>query len=523
MMAAELTGLLARGFKALEQGDLKTAETYCQQILKHDPKYPQAHFLVGLSSLAMNNRRIAAQAFQTVTRLAPDHVGAWAHLAHVFSQLGLTVRADNAINKAEQLGTENPMIANVMGAVYTTIGEYKQAVKWYEIATQQQPRHADYGVNLANALNFLGQTEAAKTQIEYVLAHDTGNPQAHWIHAGLHTAQDDRLACHMRQLAQKKADQPRASAFLYYGAGKLFEDIQSWSQAFDCFAAGAHARRQTIHYDEANEKALFTALHAHFDKNWCHQQDGLHAKGPIFIVGQPRTGTTLVERILSAHTHIHAAGELQQFYLSLRRLSQVETPQRLSAELIRLSTHIKPESLGRAYLNATRNHSTHAPYFIDKMPVNYLYIPLIARALPNARIIHIRRGAMDSCFSSFKQLFADAYLHSYDLGEMVRHHVRYQKLMQYWRSICQSRLFEISYEALVRNVETHARDLLDFLGLEWQQACIYFHTQDTAVATASSVQVRNPAHTRSVGRWKHYSSQLTNVAQYLHDNDIALE
>jgi hypothetical protein len=155
------------------------------------------------------------------------------------------------------------------------------------------------------------------------------------------------------------------------------------------------------------------------------------------------------------------------------------------------------------------------PHFVDKLPQNYFYIPLILKALPNAKIVHLVRDPMDACFASFKQLFADAYLHSYDQGEMARHHARYRHLMSVWRERFPGRFFDISYEDTARDLEPNARELIDYLELPWEDACLDFHQQEGAVSTASAVQVREPAHTRSIGRWRRYESELQPMVDAL--------
>jgi hypothetical protein len=179
--------------------------------------------------------------------------------------------------------------------------------------------------------------------------------------------------------------------------------------------------------------------------------------------------------------------------------------------------------LGEMYLGAVRHLRGNTPRFVDKLPSNYLYLPLILKALPNARIVHLRRGPMDACFASFKQLFADAYPHSYEQAEMARHHVRYYRLMQAWRERFGERYFEIDYERIAADIEPHARALIDFLGLPWEDACLDFHRQDTAVTTASAVQVREPAHTRSIGRWRRYERQLAPMRTALEAAGVPLE
>jgi hypothetical protein len=160
------------------------------------------------------------------------------------------------------------------------------------------------------------------------------------------------------------------------------------------------------------------------------------------------------------------------------------------------------------------------PHFVDKLPSNFLYIPLILKALPNARIIHVRRNPMDACFASYKQLFADAYPHSYDQGELARNHARYRKLMALWRERFPESFFEIAYEDVARNPEASARALIGYLGLSWDDACLAFHAQAGAVTTASTVQVREPAHTRSIGRWRRYERQLAPMRKTLEAHGV---
>ena len=178
--------------------------------------------------------------------------------------------------------------------------------------------------------------------------------------------------------------------------------------------------------------------------------------------------------------------------------------------------------LGRAYLLTTEKLRGTLPRFVDKLPPNYLYIPLILKALPNARVVHLTRNPMDACFASFKQLFADAYPHSYDQAEMARHHARYFHLMALWRKRFGDRFLDIAYEDTARDLEPNARALIEFLGLPWEDACLEFHRQDAAVTTASAVQVRRPVHTGSIGRWRRYEAQLAVMRETLEKQGVPL-
>ena len=231
----------------------------------------------------------------------------------------------------------------------------------------------------------------------------------------------------------------------------------------------------------------------------------------------------LVERIVSSHSRVHSAGELQQFSLGIRRLTNHRDPKRFSADLFRVAKELDPADLGGVYLDTTRRVRGDTPHFVDKLPQNYLCIPLILAALPNAKILHLTRNPMDACFASFKQLFADAYLHSYDQQEMARHHARYRDLMKTWRERFGDRFLDLSYEQTVADLEPNARRVIEFLQLPWEDQCLDFHAQSSGVATASAVQVREPAHTRSVGRWRRYERQLAPMLHSLKDAGIKIE
>jgi len=364
----------------------------------------------------------------------------------------------------------------------------------------------------------------AEEALKHALQLRPENANAHWLLSSVKKAKNRDHVAVLERLVKKDNRDPRALAFLYYGLGKELEDLQDWDQAYDAIANGAKSKRSAIDFDESAEIEMYEAFANTFTQEWMDGPGtGLDDSSPIFVVGQPRTGTTLVERIITSHSQVHSAGELRQFGICLRRLANYSEPKNQSAKLAYLGADVDPEKLGKAYLQTTAKLRGDLPHFVDKLPPNYLYIPLILKALPNAKIVHLRRNPMDACFSSYKQLFADAYPHSYDQAEMARHHARYYQLMQVWRERFGDRFFDISYESTARDLEPNARALIDFLGLPWEDACLEFHKQDTAVTTASAVQVRQPAHTGSIDRWRHYEQKLDVMRQTLIEKGIPLD
>jgi len=508
--------MLRNGFVLLSAGRLDEASDCCRRLLGAKPDLVEAHFLVGLIATELKQTWNAVRAFGSVTHLKPDHGMAWAHLARLFLKAGQPRRADAALEKAVKHHDSNPMVFDLIGAIYGLLGDHQEASTWIEKAVRRDPTSVPFLVNQANNHMFLGKLDDAESVLREVLGYQPENPQANWILSNVRKATNREHVLQLERMVEEEGRNPRALAFLNYGLGKELEDLEEWDNAFAAFARGAAARRQTIDYDERSEIDMFEAFGDVFTAEWLETGAAGHDDpSPIFVVGQPRTGTTLVERIITSHSQVHSAGELKQFGNCVRRLSDYREPTRFSAKLPGLAAKLDCERLGKAYMATTTKMRGSLPRFVDKLPTNYLYVPLILKALPKAKIVHLTRNPMDACFASFKQLFADAYPHSYDQAEMARHHARYYHLMARWRERFTGRFLDIAYEDTARDLEPNARALIDFLELPWEDACLHFHKQDSAVATASAVQVRQPVHTRSIGRWRRYERQLDPMRKIL--------
>jgi tetratricopeptide (TPR) repeat protein len=500
---------LREGFNYLSRGRIDEASACCRKVLGAKRDLPEGHFLVGLIALELKETGRAVQAFGSVTQLQPDHAAAWANLSRLFMQAGQAARADAALNKAVEHNDDNPVVLDLIGAVYGLLGDQLEAGEWIARALEKQPDNLGFQINLANNHMFLDRLDDAEVILTRVLEKAPAHPNAHWLLSGLRKATDRSHITELENLVSQEARNPRALAFLYYGLGKELEDLEDWGNAFKAFAHGAAARRTTLDFDENAEIEMFEAFQSTFTEEWMDDgKAGYEDPSPIFVVGQPRTGTTLIERIITSHSQVHSAGELKQFGHCIRRLGDYREPKLQSAKLAEVAANVEAETLGKAYLQMTRRLRGSLPRFVDKLPPNYQFIPLILKALPNAKIVHVRRSPMDACFASFKQLFADAYPHSYEQAEMARHHARYYRMMECWRERFGNRFFDISYEQTAAELEPNARALIEHLELPWEDACLEFHKQTAAVTTASVIQVRQPAHTRSVGRWHRYESQL---------------
>ena len=522
--AAWMQDTLRDGFSLLAAGRLDEASECCKRLLGAKPDLVEAHFLVGLICMELKQNWTAVSAFGSVTKLKEDHGAAWANLARLFMIAGQPGRADAALEKAVKHNDGNPTVLDLIGAVYGLLGDQPEASKWIAKAVKKQPNRLPFLVNQANNHMFLGRLDEAESMLRKVLKSQPGNPQANWLLSNVRKATNRDHIEELERLVEQEDRNPRELAFLNYGLGKELEDLEDWDNAVKAFASGAKARRSTIEFDEKSEIAMYEAFGDTFTNKWMSNGAAGHDDpSPIFVVGQPRTGTTLVERIITSHSQVHSAGELKQFGHCIRRLANYREPTRYSAKLARMAADVDSKKLGKSYLATTATMQGSLPRFVDKLPPNYLYVPLILKALPRAKIIHLTRNPMDACFASFKQLFADAYPHSYDQAEMARHHARYYHLMVLWRERFAGRFFDIAYEDTARDLEPNARALIEFLELPWEDACLHFHKQDTAVTTASAVQVRQPAHTRSIGRWRRYENQLGLMRKTLQEQGVPID
>lgn len=506
---------LKRGFNALMSRDFKDAGACAKLILKYKPKLPQAHFLVGLIAMETSEWGVAQKSFYTVVNLEDDHAAAWAQLGCVLVKTGHFNRAEEAILNAVKYGSDDPLVQEVIGTVYTLMGDQETALEWFNKSCENTDI-PNFEMNRSKSLLFLGKFTEARTSLENVLTMQPQNTFAHFTLSRLEKAEDLDHVNEMQALLGKFKEHSPPTAGLYYGLGKEYEDLEMWPEALQAFNAGAKARRADISYDEDNEIDAFKALKECFTKDWLAAQgEGCKDSSPIFIIGQPRTGTTLVERILTARDDVHSAGELPQFGMNLKRMSGTKQSNMITAETVNAAAKLDANILGEAYMQSTRSLRSDLPRFVDKLPLNYLYAPLIAAALPNAKIVHITRDPMDSCFSSYKQLFAEAYYHSYDQGEMARHHMRYRNLMEHYRKVLGDKMIDVAYEDVVADMEGQSRRLINYLELDWQDASLEFHKQKTAVTTASAAQVREKAHSRSVGRWRQYENELTIMKEII--------
>lgn len=391
------------------------------------------------------------------------------------------------------------------------IGDVPGALRMVDAALPLAPVNVPLRYSRANILRYLGRMEEASQEYEACLGLAPDDAYVHWSLANHRKAAPagSRIARIERALLAhppEGIEQP----YLHYALYKEFEDAGECGQAWEHLMAGAAAKRRQIRYASDSEEAGFVALQAATSAPVgaaAPGADGGHV--PVFIVGMPRSGTTLLERILGGHSEVTAAGELNDFHGALCWESNQFCGRFVTPAFVERMRDVDFDSLGKRYLDYTRAWTRGKRCLVDKNPENFVYAGYIARALPRARIICLRRNPMDACMSNLKNLFSnDAYGYSYDLDELARYYVRFDKLGKHWRDVLGDQYMELEYEDMVQDTTAVAARVMAFCGLAFDPGLVDITRNASPVTTASSSQVREPINMRGIGAWRKYESQL---------------
>lgn len=434
----------------------------------------------------------------------------------------------DALPAADQVLAQAPeqaLTLEMLGAVYIMNQAQQRAVEVYRCAVSAQPAGARAHYNLATSLLFTGDLAGSEREIATCIDCQSTYWDAYAVRSKVrrYSAQRNHIG-ELHALLKRFGDQSQPRERLNMALAKEYDDLGDYARAFEHLAEGNAAGKTRRRYDIRRDEAVFDALMRHAPTARS-SASGYASDEPIFVFGMPRSGTTLVERILSSHPGASSAGELKQFGMLLKCMSDSPTAALIDADTITRSGSINWNQLGERYLANTRPLTGQTPHFIDKFPQHFLYAGHIANALPQARMICVRRNPMDTCLGNYREVFAETSpFHGYacDLLDTGRYYVLFDRLMAYWQRAFPSRILEVSYESLVADQEAETRTMLDFCGLSWDPACLAFEKNLAPVATASAAQVRAPMNSSAVGRWKHYAGQLTPLRDLLIQAGVAV-
>jgi tetratricopeptide (TPR) repeat protein len=512
--------LNALGTALHKRGLIEQAIAHFERAIATQPDYADAHFALANILQSLDRFGEAMMHYSKVLAVQPRNYAAHNNLATVLQKLG---RFDDAIKLYRLALAINPEYADAyynLGTALLALDRNEDAIAECERALHLNPSKALAYNNIGVALQALGRIEDAGRAYEQALLLGPRDAAVHLNLAYLRrfTAEDPRLAA-LEKLAEEAATLDVANQIsLQFALGKAFSDIGQHERSFRHLRDGNALKRAQLRYNENETLSLFERIRATFTPALMQQKSGggSDSKTPVFVIGMPRSGTTLVEQILASHSRVYGAGEIETFYQAMMKF---RTRNGIAAEFPDFISAMSSDDLrglGSDYTALTMPVASAAERIVNKLPLNFKYVGLIHLALPEARFIHIRRDPLDTCFSCFSLLFTGDQSFTYDLGELGRYYRGYAALMEHWRNVLPPGvMIEVQYEDFVADLEGQARAIVNHCGLDWEDACLAFHKTTRTVKTASSVQVRAPVYRTSIGRWRQYENFLQPLVQAL--------
>ena len=505
----------------LQAGRAAEAETLARALVQAQPQDWQAAFLLAHALRRRGAVDAALEAVAAAIALAPDAPAPRMLQAELLLQRGAGAACIAVLDALAVQMPAHPQLLQDIARHYTALGRHEDAERCSARAVALRPDDPEHLYNHATALIALGRLAEAEAALDRVVELAPGDGDAWYNRATLRRQTPTRN--HVAALRAQCAATPPASPAqvpLQYALSKELEDLGEHADAFAALRHGADARRRGLRYRVEDDLATMRLIAQTFDAGFfARTQAGHDDARPLFIVGLPRSGTTLVDRILSSHPDVASRGETSDLAMALMHCAG---PAAGKAELVRRSANLDFPALGARY--CSHLPATPARRQIDKTPVNFLYLGLIAAALPQARIVHLRRNPLDACYAMYKTLFRMAYPFSYDLDDLARYWSGYAQLMAHWRAMLPpGRLLEVDYEDLVTNQEAVSRRLLAHARLPWDDACLHFERNAHASLTASAAQVRQPIYRSSVGLWRNYRQELAPLAARLREAGVDVD
>ncbi len=515
----------ATGMKLLRARNYEAVYEQSVAALKIDEKNPLPFFLLGVLASDTGNHAKALEFFAKACEHGAQNVNYQTYYAKELVAHGHNNQAKVHADQAAIIGTDDALLADMIGVVYSRIGYHELAIPFFEKAVSKNPRWAKFHFNLGASAEFIGDFKKAKSAYENTVAVDPKFYLAWFSLVSIEKQNADNSKLEtLTALFENNTGDAEAHLLLAHSIAKTLEDLGQYQESFEWLEKGKANKRRQIQYSKHRDAQLFEAAKTTTKPRAIGSSQALRKipnVAPIFVIGLPRTGTTLVDRILSSHPRVKSAGELSVFSQMINIAVGAPLNTTLNPDIIREAGRVDLSKVGENYIDKTIGLASGAAYLVDKMPFNFFFAGLIHRALPNAKIIVVRRGAMDSCLSNYRQIFANhnnSHDYSYSIEDTAAYYREFDELMAHWRENLPSDSFsQIAYEDIIHNQENQTRKLLSFCGLKWDEACMRFHENTTAVATASAVQVRQPLYASSIDRWKKYGDKLNGLKQVLGD------
>lgn len=509
-MSATLQDALNQGARLLQAGEVAEAQKLADALVRQFPETTAVRLFAADAANMTGDVSAAIASLDAVPDSAEDYPAAALKKARLHFSDG---RRADALRLAEEVAGligQQPVFMHVLAGILRDCQQADTAHEWLKKALELAPGDISMLYDIAVLEYHLNRPQDAEAHITELLREAPFHAPALHLRSALRTQSDEQN--HVDDLRRRIAEGPSHPGFIAganYALAKELEDLGQYDDAITALDTGARAYRSTLHYESDAEVSSHEEIRSVFSAETMKTlAPGYGEERPIFVVGMPRSGTTLVERMLSCHSKLVSIGEFTEF----PRLYSIGLQEQYARDPNRTPTaaslDIDFAKLGRAYCHAARELAGDAPVFIDKLPYNFLYCGYILAALPKARIIHLRRDPLDTCYAVYKTLFYGAYSFSYDLDELADYFISYYRHMAHWRDVLPDRILDVSYEALAREPEVEMQKVVDWCELPWEASVLEFHQRDEASMTASAMQVRRPVYTDSIGSWRRAEARL---------------
>ena len=476
------------------------------QALAKNPRYTEARCNQGYAFACIEKEKEALACFTTALKARPDYAEAYVGIARVRKDLYDLNAAETAIKKAVSLKPELAEAHSVLGSVYMAQGRTELARKSFEHALSLDSDMTSAKLGMGNIHLEEGRFEEAETIFKGVVDNKTERMGALFSLAQTRKVKPgDEIVALLEAEAEKLPDLSENKAiYIHFALGKVYDDLGEADKSFPHFLKGCAMKRKKLYYDADEKDKHFAHVTDVFSKEFIDRRRGHGEKSdlPIFVLGMPRSGTTLTEQIIASHPSVFGAGELFDLLdLSSGKSNFPDNMKDLTPE--------RMAEMGAQYVAGLRARDQNARKITDKMPANFMNVGLIHLILPNAKIVHVKRNPLDTCISCFTRLFAHNQNQTYDLYELGRFYRAYSLMMDHWKKVLpKGSFYEIEYEKLIEDTDAEARKLVEYCGLEWDDKCLEFHKHERSIRTASVTQVRQPIYKSSVARWKKYEKYV---------------
>jgi tetratricopeptide (TPR) repeat protein len=499
---------------ALTENRIPEAEALLREHLRHFPTDVAAIRMLAEVAARIGRLSDAETLLARCLELAPGFTAARQNYAMMLHRQNKPAQALAEVNRVLESDASNPGLRNLKAAILARTGDYEESVALYRAVLADYPKQPRVWMSLGHALKTAGQNAASVDAYRRCLSLNSRFGEVWWSLANLKTFRftADEIAAMRAQL--ERADLTNEDRFhFHFSLGKALEDETRYAESFEHYSTGNALRRKLVRYDAADNAAHVQRSKRLFTREFfaARKGSGFHAPDPIFVVGLPRAGSTLIEQILASHSMVEGTQELADITMIARAVGRRTTRAESSAYPRALEKFSADElrTLGERYIDSTRIvRKTDRPFFIDKMPNNFAHVGLIHLILPNAKIVDARRHPLGCCFSGFKQHFARGQAFSYELDEIGRYYRDYVELMAHFDAVLPGRVHRVFYEQMIDDTEGEVRRLLDYCGLPFEESALRFHENPRAVRTASAEQVRRPIFREGLDQWRHYEPWL---------------